>query len=354
MEPHGGNLRRASERYGTPMGGWLDFSANINPLGVPPVLKEVLHRVVEEELEHYPDPDCKQLVTVLAQYHGLDRENVLCGNGASELLQLALEVWPEGRLLLPVPSFVEYEQAARLGGHEPVFFPLTKNESFVPDMERLCARLTECDGLVLGNPNNPTSVLLSESDLMRLLGTGKRLLVDEAFVELTLCGEANSLARHLTDFPNLLIVRAFTKSLAIPGLRLGYALGHKNTVQAMKKRQIPWSVNRGAQAMGEVFPLLAEHREKTKAWLSTELDYLWQGLNRLPGITAFQPATNFILCQYEQEVDPLADALAKRGILIRPGENFRGLDSSWFRVAVRSRQENQRLLSVLQEVLLHV
>jgi len=354
MEPHGGNLRRASELYGTPAGGWLDFSANINPLGVPPVLKEALHRVVEEELEHYPDPDCKQLVTVLAQYHNLDRENVLCGNGASELLQLALEVWPKGRLLLPVPSFIEYEQAARLGGHKPVFCNLTAGTGFMPDIERLCTWLTHCDGLVLGNPNNPTSVLLSKQDLLRLLNTGKPILVDEAFVELTCGGEANSMARYLQDFPNLLIVRAFTKSLAIPGLRLGYALGHKDVLKAMKKRQIPWSVNRGAQAVGEVFPLLVEHREKTKAWLSTELDYLWEGLNRLPNITAFKPATNFILCQYEQEVGSLADALAKHGILIRPGENFRGLDNRWFRVAVRSHKENKRLLSVLQEVLPNV
>ncbi len=93
--PHGGNLRRASELYGTPAGGWLDFPLT-STTGSTAGVKEALHRVVEEELEHYPDPDCKQLVTVLAQYHNLDRENVLCGNGASELLQLALEVWPKG------------------------------------------------------------------------------------------------------------------------------------------------------------------------------------------------------------------------------------------------------------------
>ncbi len=351
---HGGNLRWASEHYGPPCGGWLDFSANINPLGVPGVLKKELHRIVEEELEHYPDPDCKQLVGVLASHHGLDKKNILCGNGASELLQLALEVWPPGRYLLPVPSFVDYERALVRSGHEPIFFPLPAGKGFVPDLDELRAQLARCEGLIVGNPNNPTSVLLPRAQLLDILSTGKHILVDEAFLELTGAGEENSLAGHVKEFPNLLILRAFTKSLAIPGLRLGYALGGEALLGALKERQTPWSVNRAALAVGEVFPHLKGYREKTAAWLAVELDFLWQGLNLLPGITAYRPATNFILCHYRRGVAPLREALARRGILIRACGNFRGLDQHYFRVAVRWRRDNQRLLSTMGEVLASV
>ena len=350
-QAHGGNLRWASEHYGNPPGGWLDFSANINPLGVPKVLKKELHRIVEEELEHYPDPDCKHLREVLAHYHGLASKNVLCGNGASELLQLALEIWPPGPYLLPVPSFVDYEQALMRGGHQPVFFPLQAAKGFVPDLEELHKGLAQCQGLVLGNPNNPTSVLLPRSELVSILATGKHILVDEAFLELTCAGEDNSLAGYVREYPNLILVRAFTKSLAIPGLRLGYALGEENTLQLMKGRQVPWSVNRGALAVGDIFQQLKGYRDKTALWLRRELDFLWRQLNHLPGITAYQPATNFILCRYGGKVSLLQEALAQRGILIRPCENFRGLDQHYFRVAVRSRRENQRLLFTLEEVL---
>lgn len=349
---HGGNLRWANENYGPPPGGaWLDFSANINPLGVPAVLKKELHRIVEEELEHYPDPDCKQLVEVLAQYHNVHNKNILCGNGASELLQLALEVWPPGRYLLPVPSFVDYEETLRRGGHEVVFLPLRNERGFVPNLKEIQEQLVRCDGLILGNPNNPSSVLLPRAKLLNILVTGKRILVDEAFVELTVMGEDNSLAGFVEEYPNLLLVRAFTKSLAIPGLRLGYALGEASMLEAMQERQVPWSVNRAALSVGDVFSQLKGYREKTRLWLRQELDFFWRGLNRLPGLTAYRPATNFILCHHVQEVSPLREALAQRGILIRCCQNFRGLDQHYFRVAVRSRPENQRLLSTMRGVL---
>ena len=138
------------------------------------------------------------------------------------------------------------------------------------------------------------------------------MLVDEAFLDLTLDQEANSLAPLVNDFPNLIVVRAFTKSLAIPGLRLGYALAHETTLEAMKELQVPWSVNSGAQAVGEVFPLLTKYRENTRAWLASEPDYLWQQLNLLPGIKANPPITNFILCRYKKSAAHLAHALAKR------------------------------------------
>jgi threonine-phosphate decarboxylase len=341
---HGGNLRLANARYGSK--DWLDFSANINPLGLPPALRESLEGALASGvLQRYPDPDSAELRGLFAQKHGLTPEQVLVTNGASEALQLALAALPRGEVALPVPSFSEYGASARLHGHTARPLPMDADSFDIPPPQR---RYT---GVILGNPNNPTSKLVGGDCLEAWLEACDWVVVDEAFVELTAAGEANSAVPRLSRYPNLIVVRALTKQLSIPGLRLGYALAGKAWIERMRARQIPWSVNALAQAVASSLPGLGGYLDDTKKWIGTEPRRLFSELISIPGLTAWPPDTNFILCRGGQPARRIIAAMAQRGILLRDASNFDGLDERYFRVAVRLRAENERLVQALREVL---
>jgi threonine-phosphate decarboxylase len=341
---HGGNLRLASERYGRKE--WLDFSANINPLGVPMPLQEALVRAVADgTLEHYPDPDSSALRDAFAQKHGLAPDQVLVTNGASEALNGALAVLPHGSVAIPVPSFGEYTAVAVLHGHAPLLIPMSGDQFGVPCPKK------RYRGVILGNPNNPTSRLLNQEILLAWLDSCDWAIVDEAFLELTAGGEQNSSAKWLERYPNLIVLRALTKLLAIPGLRLGYALAGEQWIQRMKERQATWSVNALAQVAADVLPGLDGYLSETMSWISSEPQWLYEQLNALPGLEVWKPDTNFILCRCARSAGEVVAKMTERGILLRDASNFMGLDNRYFRTAVRTRQENQRLIGSLREVL---
>ena len=339
---HGGNLRLASARYDRK--DWLDFSANINPMGVPePVADALTQAICEGRLAHYPDPDSLELRRVLAEYHKLTIEQILPANGASEAMHLALSVLPKGRVALPVPCFSEYGAAAEHHGHSVHSLHMADCNYLVP------WPTYRYEGVVLGHPNNPTSRLLERKCLEAWLNACEWGIVDEAFIEMTNGGESASHVPLLKQFPNLIVLRAFTKSLAIPGLRLGYALGDVSWIQRMKEHQIPWSVNALAQAVAVTLPALDGYREKTSRWLADEPAWLHEQLVRM-GVSkrAWKPDTNFILCRSELPSAELVRRMAERGILVRDASNFAGLDDRYFRVAVRLRSDNERLLTSLR------
>ena len=359
---HGGNLRLASQRYARE--DWIDYSANINPLGVPAVLAEALHAAISGgRLARYPDPDSVSLRAALALWAGVEPAGCLPANGASEALHLALSVLPRGEVALPVPCFGEYRMAATQQGH--VVVPVAMDAFTVPVPTRRYA------GVILGHPNNPTSRLLDRACLDAWLAACDWVVVDEAFVELTKEGAANSFVPLLASHPNLIVLRALTKLLAIPGLRLGYALGHPDWIARMKSRQIPWSVNALAQTVGAVMPKLEPYLAQTRDWLDTEPDWLHGALHGLSGalcgvpegschdgagkghaiLTVWRPDTNFLLCRAGVPAAPLVDRMAEHGFLLRNASNFHGLDASFFRVAVRLRGENEGLVEALRTIL---
>ena len=340
---HGGNLRLAGERYART--SWLDFSANINPLGLPePVRKVLIQALHAGRLEHYPDPDSAGLCQAFANRHRLSPEQVLPANGASEALQLALSVLPRGDVAIPVPCFSEYSAAARLQGHAVHLLPMEAPVFAVPLPTR------RYRGVVLGHPNNPTSRLMDRVCLMSWLEACDWVVVDEAFLGLTLAGETASVVPLLAQAPNLIVLRALTKELAMPGLRLGYALGGAQWVSRMKERQIPWSVNALAQSVAEAVPDLDDYLARTAEWLAVEPAWLYDRLAQL-GLQAWKPDTNFILCQAGCSAAEMIRHVAEQGILIRDASNFDGLDERYFRVAVRLRPDNERLLAALTEAL---
>lgn len=318
-------MRRAHGGNAGP--GLLDFSTNLNPLGPPDSLGLLL---TNEQLTTYPEPHSKTLQQALALHHGVDAESVLVTNGACEAIELVMASLKPRRVVVLVPAFTEYEDAARAWGHDVTTIAAREEDCFRWDFSRL--DLQPDDLVVLGNPANPTGVL---SDLPRLEAT---LLVDEAFLDFV------ERPRTAIGRPRTLVVRSFTKIFACPGIRLGYIVGD---VGPLRERQAPWSVSRLAQVAGEAMLRETDYLEFTRRFVRECRDDLVTGLQAIAGVKVFPAAANFVFFRVAQAGDR-ARRLLEHGIAVRRCDSFTGLAADCYsRVAVRKRSENQRLLEAL-------
>jgi len=355
---HGGNIYKASKLYGIERGKFLDYSANINPLGLPYSLKELLKEELDN-LVNYPDPECTELRQEISGYLGVGEDCVIIGNGASEVVFLLFDLLRLRRVLVPAPTFTEYAKAAQAYGTEVEYFELKEEENFRLDVSRLLSNMgAGIDAVFLCNPNNPTSTLVSKPDLLELLKhAAKRnifVFIDEAFIEMTPDANQNSMVEFLSGYKNLFIVRAFTKIFAIPGLRLGYGLGDRELVKKMWERKLPWSVNSLACSMGKVLRTEKDYMEKTRAWIREEKQWFYNELRKLGKFKVFEPQTNFMLLKILVDglnAPKLKHSMAVKGVLIRDAGNFKFLNDKFFRIAIKDRESNIRFLRVLNEVL---
>jgi threonine-phosphate decarboxylase len=358
VEEHGGNIYKASEYLKRRIEDIIDFSANINPLGIPETLKEELFSNVDL-LVHYPDPEYTGLYRRLSEYTGVPACNIIAGNGSSEIIYLLLKVLKPESILIPAPSFSEYEKASSDANIDTHFLELREEECFGLNVERLKHEIVsgiKC--IILCNPNNPTSLLLPTDEVHHIVKLASHyrvtVIVDEAFIELTVEGTRNSIIGLVNKFDNLFVIRAFTKVFAVPGLRLGYGIGNGQLVERMRMVQQPWSVNSLAAFAADFLPESGEYLRRTEAWLKAEKEWLYKSMSAIPGIKVFEPHTNFILARLAKagmDANVLRDRLAERGILVRNASNFRFLDGKFFRVAVRDRPDNQCLVDALKNAL---
>ena len=325
---HGGDIYRNHVE--------IDFSVNVNPLGIPERVVKALHDSILD-CKKYPDIKAEKLNRAVAGMLGISEEYLVFGNGASELFMAIVHALRPKRTVVPVPSFYGYEYAAKASEGEIVF-----SDDY--------SELTEdTDLLFLANPNNPTGTLLGKTDLTELLDYCKKrkitVVLDECFIEF--CKSSDSMISEIERYDNLIIVRAFTKIFAIPGVRLGYLITSNREIRERIKRHLPeWNLSSFAEAAGVACAEELEFVERTVAFMETERPFLAQGLEKL-GFQVFPSHTNFILFYTEQK---LYEKLLERGILIRDCKNFRGLKEGYYRVAVKTRKENERLLKVLGEL----
>lgn len=342
--PHGGDI------YGRPV--TLDVSVNTNPLGPPP---GVVRAVVDaaQLLDRYPDPHCRRLVAALADREGVPEEAILCGAGAAELIfSFCAALRPRTALEL-APTFSEYAAALAAAGcrvercalEEEQGFALT--EKLLEELER-----KSCEVVFLCNPNNPTGRLIPPALLENILALCERrggwLFVDECFLELSDGGRGTSLAPLLRPGRRLFLLRAFTKSYAMAGLRLGYCLcGEGALLERMGRQTQPWNVSVPAQAAGLAALGEEAYLRESRALIQSERRYLREGLEAL-GLTVCPSQANYLLVKSPAE---LSSPLLDRGILIRDCANYRGLGPGWYRTAVRRREENRTLLNALGEIL---
>lgn len=335
---HGGDI------YG---GIALDFSANVSPLGTPRSVTDAIERALPE-LYRYPDPYCRTLVQTISEYEGVPKNFVLCGNGASELIYAYCGAVRPKRAMELAPTFSEYSLALRRTGCEVVRFALKQEENF--DLREnflpILAR-EKIDALFLCNPNNPTGRLIADDLLEKILRICREkniaLFVDECFLSLSDGGV--DLTPSLSDFPQLFILKAFTKSFGMAGLRLGYGLSADEALlRKMSAAVPPWNVSALAQAAGVAALGDAEFLERNRAVIRAERPRLEERLREL-GFWVCPSQANYILFRGEAG---LADRLRERGAAIRDCANFEGLGPGWYRAAVRLREENDALLDAMR------
>jgi threonine-phosphate decarboxylase len=348
---HGGDVYHLARTLGLDLRELLDFSANINPLGFPPGIPGAVLEALPE-IVHYPDRRCLALKEDLAAFHGLPPEEVLVGNGSTELIYLAARALRPKKALIVAPAFSEYEHALSAAGVPAAFHLTTEAQNFTLDQP---PELQAADLVFLAHPASPSGALLGPDLLMevaaRIEAPGAYLLLDEAFIDFV---EEASFKTNLAQFPRVLILRSFTKFFAIPGMRLGYLLGGAGLIERLAAVQEPWSVNTLAQAMGRACLRDIDYMERTRVLVRRERQRLLEGLAALPGLHPFDSTVNYLLVKINRPdftAASLQKALLAQRIVIRDASNFRGLDERFIRVAVRSREENQRLLEALGELL---
>lgn len=357
MTDHGGNIRLATERYGLQADSILDFSANINPLGLTDKIRKILADNLDSIL-NYPDPECKTLKGELADFLDLQPRNLLIGNGSIELIYLIPKVLTPHRVLIAIPTFSEYESSARQQRSKMIFVKRNSEDSFRIETERL-VRLLPRSGLVfICNPNNPTGNLISKDEIIHLVKAARRqdsiAVVDEAFIEFIEDEEAFSVVREAAKLPTLLVLRSLTKFFALPGLRLGYMVGNKDLIAKLSGYQFPWNINCFAQLVGTQVIKDRNYIKRSKELIFRERDHLFRRLKEIKSLYPYIPTANFIFCRLDgMRLDSrrLCDKLGRRGILVRDCSNFRGLDNKYIRIAVRKRDENNRLINALTEIL---
>lgn len=357
MHEHGGNLTAAAEKYRLSGEDIIDFSANINPLGLPRSVKKNIVRDLKN-IVNYPEPQSHELRKELAGMLNLLDENILIGNGATELIYLIVAALKPERVLIPAPCFSEYERASKLVGARIRFIKSKKEESFKPDLEKIIRCLDGTDMLFVCNPCNPTGVTFDRDEIMYLLkecGKNKvTLVLDEVFIDFAEDAQYLTLLGETARFSNLLILRSLTKIYALPGLRIGYMAGGGKQIKKIAEYQYPWSVNSMAQLAAKTIIRDSGYVERARRYVFAEREYLFRALGKINGIKPFSPGANFIFCELggkKISSGKLEEELGKKGILIRDCSNFRGLNDKYFRVAVKKRGENRKLVTALREVL---
>lgn len=344
---HGGDVYSARQKMKQEP---LDFSANINPMGMPPGAVRAAADALQQ-CTQYPDPLCRELRAALAAYEGIPAEQIVCGNGAADLIFRIVAATHPQRALLLEPTFAEYEQALRAMDCSIAYFPLQESEGFVLPEAFLQQLTPEINLLFLCNPNNPTGRTVPPALLReiwkRCEEAGILLVVDECFNEFLEHPERNTLKGVLKPGTNAVILKAFTKSFAMPGLRLGYGLcGNKSLAERIFFCGQPWGVSIPAQAAGIAALQEQGYLERMRRLIQTERRWLSENLARL-GLCVFPSEANYILFRTETEI-PLRERMEQRGVLIRACGNYRGLDNRYYRIAVRGHGENERLIAALK------
>lgn len=350
---HGGNTREAAGVLGIAPENLLDFSANINPAGMPATLRHALQNSWQLA-ERYPDVEYASLYQALAQHHQVPSSWLLAGNGETDAIFALVAALAPRKTLLITPGFAEYRRALALVGSDIVEFRLREEDGWALTDALLDALTADLDCLFLCTPNNPTGLLPDEALLeaisRRCQALGITLVVDEAFMDFIT--DQAGMIPTLAGNPHLWVLRSLTKFYAIPGLRLGYLLSSdEENVARMRRRQMPWSINAFAALAGEIILQDRDYQQASLHWLAQERPWLLAALQAVPGLTVWEGRANYLFFRCDAPGVELQRALLQQHILIRSCANYPGLDERYYRVAVRNRIENERLLAALGKVL---
>jgi threonine-phosphate decarboxylase len=370
LEPHGGNIHRFIEERNIRIDEVIDFSASINPLGVPEsAIKKIKDNI--KYLCHYPDPDAKHLTETIAKYLDIDPHYILCGNGSTELIYLVVRALKPEKVLIPMPTFSEYERAFRSIHSEKdingkiSYFVIWEKDAFEINPERFITAMsgndssatykssltTSVDMAFLCNPNNPTGRLMKKEAVLKIAEAARGLkcylVVDEAFIDFV---PEESVIGEVQNNPYLIVLRSMTKFYALSGMRIGYGIFPSAIIDTIKRYKEPWTVNTIAQTAGIAALNDTGYKTKTFKVMLNEKKVLEDGF-KLLGITYFPSSANFYLIKHDN-AQRIISSLRNSGIMIRDCSNFMGLDNSYMRIAVKSNKDNMKLLKELAYICL--
>ncbi len=327
----------------------LDFSSNVNPLGFPASIKNSLQKNLAL-FSVYPDSDSTKLRDSLEKHTNVPKDQIIVGNGATEIIYNFCKAFlKKHNVLLPIPTFGEYESAARLHDSRISYF---KTMDLNQDIDDLLGIIQKGQCIFVCNPNNPTGSLISQKNMLKILDASHNnstlVFVDECFIELA-SNPKESIVSKLQNFDNLFILRSMTKSFGLAGLRVGYGLGSKNMIKVLNRIKIPWNVSGIAQDIAIKALSNKAHLEKTRKLIEKERRFLQDSISKIGGFQCYDSDANFILIKSKTSSKQLQKKLLKKNILIRDCNSFKGLGDKFIRVAVRTHSENQKLVRELEK-----
>ncbi len=353
---HGGDIYSAKEKLSKMKNPpvILDFSANINPFGLPEGVKQAI-RVSVDSFDVYPDPRCREFVSRLSKHEGVSAEWIQCGNGAADLIYRAVYAVRPKKAMVLAPTFAEYEEALNAVSCRVVHYELQEKDGFQVGEGLLEALYKGLDMLFLCNPNNPTGQLVTKEFLLKLVRRCKTLgillFVDECFNEFLDEPQEYTTKEFLKAFDNLIILKAFTKIYAMAGIRLGHCISaNAGLLKKIREAGQPWSVSAPAQIAGIRAMEEKDYLIQTKKLILQERDYIIPHLKEFQ-ITVIASNANYIFvkdsCSTEK---PLHEMLFEKGILIRNCDNYNGLGPGYYRICIRKHEENIKLIEALREM----
>jgi threonine-phosphate decarboxylase len=347
---HGGTPGADLARFGIPERPILDFSVNLNFLGPPVIVREKWGMLLDA-IRHYPPVEGDGIGRYYQEKFHIPCENFLAGNGSTELIYLVPRVLRFNHVVVVAPSYHDYERASILTGARVTRHHLLPDSGFShSDEETLIGVLENADALWIGRPNNPTGTLFPKQVLLELSERfpHTRFIIDESFIQFLENWDQESFLTHELR-PNILIIHSITKFYALAGIRLGGIVGHQNLIARLREAKEPWTVNGIADRIAPLLLHCTAYEHETRTTNAKERERMFDRLGNLPGITAFLPCANFILCQWTRTktLDHLIHYLLSNGLYVRDCRNFPGLEANFFRVGLRSPVENDQLISLI-------
>ncbi len=356
---HGSDLEKIEEYYGIKKEDIISFSANVNPLGISYKLRECLAEHIDA-ITSYPDREYTQLRKCIGEYIHTDYQNIIVGNGSTELISLVIQILHPQKALIVGPTYSEYEHEVSLGGGRSHYFRLKESDEFQINVEELQEALTHnVDLLVLCNPNNPTSTQIDRKTMRSILDTCKEkgifVMVDETYVEFSESAEQITSIPLTQYYNNIIILRGISKFFAAPGLRLGYAIcGNHGLLKEIDSKKNPWTINSLAAIAGEIMFRDEEYIEDTKKLILSERNRICGILDTIPEIKYYPPHGNFVLVRILKDTvtaGDLFDTAIRQGLMIRDCSTFPFLDNKYFRFCFMKPEDNDALLKVLIDCL---
>ena len=370
---HGGNIFQFAHEQRIEPYEVVDFSANINPLGPSQRGLDALNAQLRY-ISHYPDATNDDVLNAIADTYGMDKHQIIVGNGAAELLYAICRLPGYTGAFVPAPGFSEYKEALEASKItvRDIFYRPREDDNGKPyfevpylALETFAAELKGQDGRIivfLGNPNNPDGTLLDKDHIRTvasmLKDANSLLVIDESFIDFVgndpLQDNEHSIRSLVNEFDNIIVVHSFTKFYAVPGLRIGAAFTNETLITQLQQYIPSWSVNTLAQAYTKAALNDVDYIKRTKQELNEERAFMYNALDAIEGITVYPPSANFILFQVNQEgitANYINEELKKYNMIVRNCDSYVGLTNHWVRIAIKDHDTNIKLVDKLTDIL---